>query len=349
MTISDFLNLLVAIGTIAMAVFTWMAVVATKRSMDETEAALAVAVRTAEATERSSERMKDSLRPHFDLSVQVGMTLEGRSEVRLLVLTIRNVGNGPGIIRLLSHTTDVVAIRPSDTVSVEEYGNGSELRQEQISDLSIGAHEETKLRLGHKSALYDKEEKTGSVSIFYEDLYGRSYRARLVYSFGLNNDGAVIIPLNREHFTEVRVPVITDVRQHQDIEGPSTQYLSVFQRLHLFNFVKDNIGKIIVNQDVSQTGEVEIVNINIKDDGFPEFHLRVAAYPAFILISNKANGAHRKVYVRNSDYAEPEAFQDVGLIARGSNDDQRLSDLYVTLCCEALGIDKSLFPGTYMM
>jgi hypothetical protein len=115
---SDWINVGVSLGTIALAVFTWKAV---RDSLDSINAAtrsaqaselnaelmkdsIQAAIRNAEAAEANAKRLKDTLMPYLDLEIRIADLFLVNDEVEIerkgtsANLLISNNGTGPARI-----------------------------------------------------------------------------------------------------------------------------------------------------------------------------------------------------------------------------------------------------------
>ena len=90
--VGNIINGFVAVGTLAMAYVGF-------KSMKKTDHSIQATLRSAEATEKTVERMKDSLMPYLDLNI-----LKWNNQI---LLSIRNVGSGLGKIYTVTVREDI--------------------------------------------------------------------------------------------------------------------------------------------------------------------------------------------------------------------------------------------------
>jgi len=179
MSPSDWINVGVPLGTMALAVFTW-------RSVKDSRESILAATRSAHAAEDSVEHLKDALKPLIDLDITGGSYYrhyvsdeeELRSEVRRIaaILTIRNTGTGPTRLGMMAYREDLFSENAKESIWMYRSENWSKQR---VIDTIVAPGEKVVFVMhGSQKAYSDKS--VSSLSIFYEDVYGRKFRTRLI-------------------------------------------------------------------------------------------------------------------------------------------------------------------------
>lgn len=206
-------NFIVAIGTIALAVTGVKTTWDTRKSIKAAEKSAKASQESAEATKVSVERMKDALIPYFDLSLTWDHGL---------ILTIRNVGPGLGKIRLVTVRNDISfdsVWDPTDYWSHEAPPVKNKKGKTRIRDFVVGSKEEYSFQLQSSPPVSSSDIKSwlSSLSVFYEDVYDRVYRSRIVYTWYAPEEIRVV---GKESFPdELSLLICSNIQQIYDIEG----------------------------------------------------------------------------------------------------------------------------------
>lgn len=310
-------NLGVAFGTIVLATVTFAASSDSRRSIV--------------AQEVSAERMKDTLRPLIDMDVfyQASVNPIG------LFLIVRNVGVGPATIRLLTGRNDVgtdcfrnaVPQWKTEDITTETYYRG----QAPIVNMVLGPSEAKVLCLGtnHEFTVVGGT-WVSSLSVFYEDVYGRYYRTRLVYQ--RDKDSARVI--GKESFDLSEMPFspwqIHDIQGFRTPEGTPypVEYRSSTTPLHFTKHAAEMKAIPVAGTDFTRNKALQIKDISFDrhNGGFPTWEIQIGQYINFKL-KRTDNGVDSPATF-SLDPKLP--YRDFGLNSSGrpENDIQCLEGLY---------------------
>lgn len=232
--------------------------------------------------------MQDSLRPHFDLDV----SYEPVGDFIGLFLTIRNVGAGPGTVRLFTGRTDVhtdSCTRPLKIWDVgrphtEEFHRG----QQPLLNSVLASIDSKVFYLGRNTTEFPIIEGTfvSSLSIYYEDVFGRYFRTRIVYE--INADKVQLIA--KESFVELTLPINPMVGQSiDDFRVPECSIFPVpskfYTPIYLINYLEEKKRREIPATEFTNGVSIRLRNVTFDrlGNGFPKFELQVGKRKLFTL------------------------------------------------------------------
>lgn len=178
--------------------------------------------------------------------------------------------------------------------------------------------------------------------MFYQDVYERLFRSRLVYIFRKWNGENQTLSLNREHLAAACIPDLSMAGSGQREEGgPPCTYVSVFQSLHLLTYVKKKLGACLEASAFTGNHPVSITGLRFGFDGFPVIDVQVDGYVAFRLESYRTQGQHRIVRILSTDGSTPGNFNTYGMVSNSSVDQRNLLLLYQKVCslCSEVPLD----------
>jgi hypothetical protein len=288
----------VAIGTLALAVFTWRSVSEGKKSIKAAEKSatateesakathlaveqgkdsIAAAQRSAEATELTVIQMKDSLMPYLDLDV--------RYTTAALNLHIRNAGPGLGIIRAVTVRKDVIYPSTTDALPYWAGRNAEQsaiLSHAPVTDFVVGSGEEftIQLRTDDQNFRPQDNEWISSLSLFYEDVYGRYYRTRLLYRWFNDGSADVVRTVGKEYFKLNNLPFDPasnpNIQRIRDIEGERpVMYLPTHRAFHRIEYVNRMIHTTVRGNEFTQQKEIELLGISPEWNGLPKYRVKI--------------------------------------------------------------------------
>ena len=340
--IADVINTVLAIGTVIVIFLTYRSLIAARRSSE-------AAQKSAEIAGLSVERMKDALMPYFD----IGLTSEHDS----LFVTIQNLGPGLGMIRLVTVRDDIQiesALSPIEYWSTEINNSDSKTRVKRLSGFVIGPEKEFKFRF-KRSTSYISDTVTwiSSFSVFYEDVYGRYYLLRIIYTFSKNNDEFLAEIIGNEHIEIKELPLVVagifDIRQIYNYEGSKpTIYRPQFKAFYYKKIVDQLLNMKIQGTHFTGNQEVTIRNIAFQGNGYPVFYVQAGDYLPFIIRQTVSDGyptgfaisdASLDLFFPSYDQVQP--YSMYGLIAEG-NDEPNIRELYSKIVDELNAALQSL-------
>jgi len=328
-------NGVVALGTLAMAWYSRRMIVESRRSIE-------AALRSAQATEESAQRMKDGLMP------QLALDISGATGG--YALYVRNVGTGLARIRLVTIRTDVkIECAIGDPISYWDCrSDNPDLAKGKVRliDFVIAAGDEFTFLLGsgQEFSRDSQHDYLSSVSLFYEDVYKRLYRTRLLYLHKSWGGTYEMRQVSTEHFSVDTLPVLPMSNFNIDLirtpEGytphryrPQFGVFSLLEHRNLF------FGVPVAGNPFTQDKDIRVENIVIPWHGYPEFHLRIGGHTPFALVAvPKDEMGQLKYDVRNVPSNpdiwrgmeapnESPPFSQCGLVAEG-RDEPQIKDLY---------------------
>lgn len=272
--IGNIINFFVAAGTIAMAVVGFISINKTKESIQ-------ASLRSAEANEKTVERMKDSLMPYFVITFQIS---------RELIISIHNVGGGLGKIRAITVREDIEfnsVYNPTRYWAGEYSSSGPGSGEIRICDYVLGAKEHCAFVLG-KGTTFNPDQQyewLSSLSIYYEDIYSRNYCSRILYVWDRTGNVKVVAT---EHFDNALPPidfsVSFNVSHYYSIEGPRPfGYLPQYLKLHLRKLELSLTDYQIPGTPFTGHNSIQIKKITFTWNGIPKFVVRIKDNREFII------------------------------------------------------------------
>ena len=286
-SVGDIANLLVAIGTGGLAWYTRKAVDQTKRSIQETEITI--------------ERMQDQLMPFLDLDISYlpeGVVKSGHGAI----LHVRNPGTGPAKIRFMTVRSDLQYPTSDDSLS---YWSGvpsdtSSMWYKPVSDFVVGSGEYLSIRLNTATVpTVGRDQWLSSLSLYYEDVYQRVYRARLLYRWFEDNKSLLLRSVGVEHiklFTFPYSPMSNPgIKEIHDIEGGKPcKYIQAIRGFYRAE-VRDRIRGLVLDGTTFTLNKSIIVHDILFDwHGWPVYVLQVGEYKSFVLNPQYRDDGHRE-------------------------------------------------------
>lgn len=325
---SDIITVASTIATLVMVVYTHFALKASKRSQE-------AAQRSAEAAEKSVERMKDSQLPYLSLSV-----LDPDPRAMAIYLNIRNIGPGLAKIRLVSIREDLRVNsvlnepikywigKPRDT-------SGEATGYERIVDFAIASGEEFTFLINFSTNYLSDGDHMSSLSVFFEDVYGRYYRSRILYKWISRQSNNQIRSIDSEIFSIDELPINTfdnyDIRELYELEGFARPipFRGSYRCFYRKSFMSKVEGIMLNGNSFTQGRALRLEKIIEAWHGYPEFQLRIDNFPFFIIKPHLFEGQVVE-YVIQAEYE----FKEYGLISTGNNDTQLTRELYQSVVNE---------------
>lgn len=322
---SDLANYMVAIGTAFLAFVTAMSISDTRKSIQSAEA-------STRATEKSVERMQDSLRPYLDLDI----FYQPSGDFIGLFLTIRNVGVGPGTIQLFTGRCDVLTdcyVRPlghwnfGDVLNKDNWlGNHSLLNS------VYGPGESKTVFLGRNTNEFSiiEGEWISSLSVYYKDIYGRVFRTRIIYKI-CPQEARVI---GKETFDTIQLPVnplsenkIQSFRL-PEINPCPIKHNIYYAPLHWIGHLEEVKKRDIPGTDFTMGAPLRILNVSFDrlDNGYPSFELQIYKYKPFYLRRKETEHPNMPRYTLEPN---DQKYAEIGLQSFGGERDlDQIKDLY---------------------
>ena len=313
-----------------------------RRMIVELRKSIQATERSARATEESVERMKDEHMPY--LALDITGTTGG------FVLFVRNVGTGLARIRLATVRTDVkiesVLDEPISYWDCRSDNPDLAKGKVRLVDFVIAAGDEHSFLLA-SSQQFNRDgqhDYLSSLSLFYEDVYKRLYRSRLLYQHKRSNDTYVIRTVVTEHFKVDNLPVSPmsnfNIDRLLTPEGYAPHiYRPPYGMFCLLEHRERCIGSSVAGSPFTKGKDVQIENIVIPWHGYPEFHLRIGKNTPFALVAIPIGSMGEFKYdIRNVPENidscrgleapnETLPFSEYGLIAEG-RDEPKIKELY---------------------
>jgi hypothetical protein len=324
-------NFIVAVGTTSLAVTGVITMLYNWKLIKAAETSAKASRESAEATKVSVERMKDSLMPYLDLNIKWEQGM---------LLTIRNVGPGLGKIRLVTSRNDIEFQSIWDPIyywSAMSPASENMKGKTRINDFVIGSKEEYTFQLRSRppASSSDVNSWLSSLSIYYEDVYGRIYRSRVIYTWDPQEEIRVT---SKESFPDILpIEVCSNVQQIYDIEGEipvifKGQYLN----LHRIRFQKRILGTKISGAAFTNNEDLTLQKVSFQWHGNPDFQLQIGNKRPFKLASNVNNNGSIEITISDLLDEKPKPYSVYGLLPDG-NDGPKLVELYQA-------IEKTLNP-----
>ena len=321
------INAFVAMGTMAMAVVGVITIRKTQKSINATELSANATLRSAQATEMSIERMKDSLMPYLDLNIKWDNNL---------ILSIRNVGSGLGRIHLVTVREDLsfdAVYQPTKYWKHIPPPFENDKGQIRIINYILGSKEECAFQLEKRTDTFNpgNQRWLSSLSVYYEDVYGRIFRSRILFTWDSPESIQVI---SKEHFTESVLPInelssAFTVMDFYRIEGlRPVLYLPQFLKFHMLTSQRALIGISIPGTHFTHQKSFQIreIQFNLNTNGNPEFNVQVGNSRPFIISSNSNDGSIPPKITDPMD-SETHPYLEYGLVPDG-NDSPKKVELY---------------------
>lgn len=290
------------------------------------------ALRSAQATEKTVERMKDSLMPYFDLDIVW---------IDQIFLSIRNVGSGLGKIRAVTIRAD---IQYESIYGPTDYWAGIKRTVDiyrgktRILDHILGSKEECSFLLKQRTDTFnptDEQIWISSLSVYYEDVYGRTFRSRILFKWhGPKN----IQVMGKEHFTDVEVPSIELSRVNSIIdlnykEGyRPIHFIQTFHKLHMLSIQNNLKGTVINGNEFTNKNKITIKDIMFNwfnNTGKPDFLIKIDNKRPFIIFAKSADYFHHDATIKDAEEGnETKSYFEYGLMPSGNNDVLLTDSLY---------------------
>lgn len=338
-SISDVVNGVVAIGTLAMA---WYS----RRMISESRKSIEASERSARATEESVEQMKDGFMPY--LALDIAGSTGG------IALYVRNVGTGLARIRLATVRMDVkiesVLDEPISYWDCRSDNPDLMKGHVRLVDFVIAAGDEYTflLEAGREFSRDNQHDYLSSISLFYEDVYKRLYRSRLLYQHKTWNGAYTLRTVATEHFEITSLPVSPmsnfNIERLRLPEGYVPHlYRPPYGMFSLQEHIDRCIGSTVTGNKFTRDENIEIQNIVIPWHGYPEFYVRIGENIPFALVAvPKDDTGQFKYDIRNVPAnvglwrgveapTENLPFSKYGLVAEG-RDEPKIQELYDNVC-----------------
>lgn len=291
----DFFNLLVAFGTMILAL-------ATTHSQQENRETIDVATRSAIATEKSVESMKDALMPQLVLSVECKDELNFNTAARAwLLLFVRNVGPGSGTIRLASIRDDLTIESTINPILYWAVGNEECSHNDRLVDFTFGTNEEYVFRLKCTDLIPKSQEQNSlvsSMSLFYEDVYGRFYRSRIIFSWTYHDGQLNVASIGRE-FGKTLLPIIPmnherHFKIHELEGGKMFRHVGGHEKLYRLQYMKLDHPIKVTGSDFTKNKDIIVTGITFNWTGFPVFEFHIEKHELLkIEVNDIQNGVYK--------------------------------------------------------
>lgn len=274
-------------------------------------------------TETSVEQMKDTMMPYLDLHIKWD---------KFLLLSIRNTGPGLGKIRLVTVRHDITfesVFHPTNYWTQVQTPFQDPKGQMRINDFVLSSKEESAFQLEQSSLFCPTGDYIwlSSLSIYYEDVYGRVYRSRIVYTMDKPHNIKVI---SKENFSDTLPLNISSNFNVQDIFDLESQqpvvYRGEFLALHSLKFQKAIKNMPIAGTELTKERDLELLRIEFLWHGFPVFHIRVGGHAPFKLSYVNING-QATISISNLTGDKVSSYSEYGLYVDGDSK-PLLIDLY---------------------
>lgn len=186
-----------AAAVVAAGVTAWMAI-STRQMAQATNKSVKVTETALDLERQTLDHAKDALMPILDLAVDLSpLPISSFNPLGKLVMT--NHGVGPALVREVTFRNEVY---PSFVYQAPERHS------------TVTPSASVSLRLTPNVHFSFDSEDPGtnylsSISVWYEDVYGRAYRSRLVFQYVCSDSGDIsVIPLDREFDRPREIPAI---------------------------------------------------------------------------------------------------------------------------------------------
>ena len=220
--------------------------------------------------------------------------------------------------------------------------------QSQYTELHLGPKEECTFVLDQRTDTFnaDNQRWLSSLSVFYQDVYGRAFRSRLLYIW---NGQQQLEAVGKEHLANVVLPPtvlsssfsLTDFNR---LEGPRpVLYFDEYLKFHMLTTKDQLFNTLIPGTQFTDKEPLILLDIefNRTKNEKPSFHVQIAGHRAFIISYSSSNGSGTVIISDCDDY-ETHAYQQYGLIPDG-NDSPQKTELYIHILKTVSGTD----PGMY--
>lgn len=326
MKISDWISAVSALITLLLAIAAFWQLWLSRKSIEAAKQSAEATEISAKAMQVSVERMKDAQRPYFDVGV---------GWHNCVTVTIRNIGPGLGKIRLVTVRTDIKNESVSKPVNYWPYIHPpfeGQKGQTMINNFVIGSEEEFTFQFMPDSTFSSifvddlNLNSLSSISVFYEDVYGKVYRARTVYSVESSAPNCLngVIVLLKENF-EDKLPIkpqgMFDVRWINEIEGQSpVVYRGQYLLFHRLKSIKSLEGTKLEGTEFTQNADITFLGVTFPWHGFPQLHLQIENnLPLRLSYIQDREGQHAKIYDIDSDNRSRNS--EYGLFSDGEDKD----------------------------
>ena len=318
-------NFIVAVGTTALAVTGVITMLYNWKLIKAAETSAKASRESAEATKVSVERMKDSLMPYLDLDVKWEQGM---------LLTIRNAGPGLGKIRLVTSRNDIEFQSIWDPIyywSAMSPASENMKGKTRINDFVIGSKEEYTFQLRSRPPASSSDAKRwlSSLSVFYEDVYSRVYRSRIIYTWDAPEKIRVV---GKESFPdELQILVCSNVQQIYDIEGETpVAFNGQYLNFHRIKFLKLILGTKIPGMAFTNNEDLILQKVDFQWHGNPDFYLQIGNNRPFRLTSNVNNNGSVGITILDVSGTEAKPYFEYGLFPDG-NDAPKIVEMYQTI------------------
>lgn len=262
-----------AAATAVLAVTTYRQAKSTKDSAEATKLSAIASESAANATRASVEKLNDNLRPMVGVH-EVRTVLD--SESPSLVITATNYGVGPGLIRQITCRPDV------DPSVVLRLGRGVVLRPGDSTSFSLA--------LSRTENIADRLPKTrfaSSLSIWYEDVFGRPFRDRVVFAYG-GSLGQEPVVLGREQLPVLSLPVqMGDFHAAGSIEtyefGRAVPLSLTYEDLYFRSSVVRLTGAQFPGNEITGGRSVTLLDLDFWAETAPALTMQVDGFKQVVL------------------------------------------------------------------
>lgn len=275
-------------------------------------------------------------KPYFTLSIN--------PDQDKLRLSVRNVGEAPGIIKIVSVRNDLsinTTFRPTRVSGSSLLGNTEQL----MVDFLIGQGESYEFDFPYDGNFsFHEREWISSISIFYTDDVNQAYRSRIAYLWAVSNGVPKITnDVVKESFMISQLPdfdpLATDIRRITALEMSRAVIYKPSYRVYHFT---QNLG-LLSNASIEGTTYTGNHNIIVREiefgwTGEPIFHVQINDLIPFKLVleSDKSGISTCQIFDSNETsyhghryvgLVEKRDYTEYGLIPKG-NDEPNLRRLY---------------------
>lgn len=288
----------------------------------------------------------------LSLSTDDGMA---KTNYEGLTLRINNIGPGMATCRLLTIRDDLSPLSSYDPIPVSKTGdwdNVSIYDLTRMTDYSVGSGQAVSFLLpwNHTRRLGTEVTTLSSLSLYYEDVYARIFRSRIVFIWKHDSYGWHVEVIGRENTEAVELPMNpysdTDVSIYSILEGGiAIRDNPIFRVLHF----DDSRSKLLnfPMAGIPLTGDrtVTLLKYEFSHSGNPIYTLKIENFAEFKLSASR-NDAVVNYRIESVTPHEKVRLDTTGL---SLTDDlnQQLRTLYNHITKEILGFLKTPIQRDY--
>ncbi len=294
----------------------------------------------------------DALYRKLSLSTDDGKT---KANYEGLALRVENIGPGMATCKLLTVRDDLSSLSSYDPIPVsktENWDNVGIYDLTRITDYSVGSGQAISflLQLNNTRRLEAEVTTLSSLSLYYEDIYNRIFRSRIIFIWKHDSYGWHIEVIGRENTEVIELPMNpysdTDLSVYSVLEGgKAVRDNPIFRVLHF-----DDSSSKLLNlpiDGIPLTGDraVTLLKYELSHSGNPIYTLKIENSTEFKLSASR-NDTVVNYRLESVTSNEKVRLDTIGLCLTDDLNEQ-LRTLYNQITKEILGFLKTPIQRDY--